>query len=46
MEVIPRSLVVFWIFFGILCLLPLGVVFFKYGEASSKAGAKKTAGRS
>ena len=34
MEVIPKSLIVFWIFFGILCLLPLGVVFFKYRKKS------------
>ncbi len=31
MDVIPRSLWMFWGFFGFLCLLPLVVIFIKYG---------------
>ncbi len=36
MEVIPRSLVAFWIFFGILCLLPLAVIFMKHDSKPKK----------
>ena len=36
MEVIPRSLIAFWIFFGILCLLPLCVVYIKRGSGKNK----------
>lgn len=41
MDVVPRSLIVFWTFFGFLCLLPLLVVFLK-GTGAPKEGGEKT----
>lgn len=42
MALIPRSLIIFWIFFGVLCLLPLAAIGFKCSCSKKTKGQAGT----
>ena len=46
MALIPRSLIIFWIFFGVLCLLPISAIGLKYSCSKKTKDQEKMGGNS
>jgi len=46
MALIPRSLIIFWIFFGVLCLLPIAAIGFKCSCSKKTKNQEEMGGNS